>query len=146
MGIIVSNIMLRRRTDMLFGLGKVDITRLSVPVHVPIIFNLPGDGRDATRLDISPGVLCQDTSDDSSAIECGYQLGLKFRMAPSVRSILRAEARVEYVDGYLLNLFTVGIERRLFKDWPLVLGVDLSRTAGTLQADSRVMVRFGIRP
>lgn len=65
MGIIVSNIMLRRRTDMLFGLGEVDITRLSVPVHVPIIFNLPGDGRDATRLDISPGVLCQDTSDDS---------------------------------------------------------------------------------
>lgn len=67
-------------------------------------------------------------------------------MAPSVRSILRAEARVEYVDGYLLNLFTVGIERRLAKDWPLVLGVDLSRAAGTLQADSRVMVRFGIRP
>ena len=134
------------RTDMLFALGKVDITRLSVPVHVPFVFNLPEDGREATRLDISPGILCQDTSQDSSAIECGYQLGAKFRIAPSLRSILRAEARVEYVDGYLLNLFTVGFERRLFKGRPLALGVDLSRAAGAPQADNRVMVRFGIRP
>lgn len=115
-------------------------------MHVPIVFNQPIDGREATRLDISPGLLCQDTAQDSSAIECGYQFGLKFRMAPSPRFVFRAEARAEAVDGYWLNQFAIGIERRLFNDSPLAVGMDMTRTAGLAQPDNRIMVRFGFRP
>ena len=134
------------RTGILFALGHVDITRLSVPVHVPIIFGRPGDGRDATRLDISPGVLCQDTAQDSSAIECGYQMAFRFRTTPSHRIALIAEARMEAVRGYWLNQFTIGFQRRLLKERPLTLGADVSRAAAVGQADHRVMVRFGVRP
>ncbi len=127
--------------DMLFRLGRVDMTRLSVPVHVPILFGSPKDGREATRLDISPGLLCQDTAADSSALDCGYQLGFKFRLAPTVRSLLRAEARTEYVDGYLLNSLTVGFQRRFGSLDQLSWGMDASRMAGGNRDENRVMVR-----
>ena len=130
--------------DTLFRLGRVDITRLSVPVHVPILFDSPKDGREATRLDISPGLLCQDTAADSSALDCGYQLGFKFRLAPSVRSLLRAEARTEAVDGYLLNSLTVGYLRRFGSLDQMSWGMDASRMAGGNRDESRVVFRVGV--
>jgi hypothetical protein len=132
------------RSNMQYRLGKVDITRLSVPVHVPFVLDQPTDGREATRVDISPGLLCQDTAQDSSNLDCGYQLGFKFRLAPSIRSQLRAEARAEAVDGYLLRSFTIGFQRRFGAADQLAWGMDLSRQARAEQADNRVMVRLGM--
>jgi hypothetical protein len=132
------------RDDMLFRLGRVDITRLSVPVHLPIVFDRPQDGRDATRLDISPGLLCQDVAQDSSSLECGYQMGFQFRLAPAVRSLIRAEARAEAVDGYLMSSVTVGFQRRFGRSEQVAFGMDVSRNARAAQSDSRVMVRLGL--
>ncbi|MGN3975271.1 Ig-like domain-containing protein, partial [Tsuneonella sp. SYSU-LHT278] len=134
------------RSGILFDVGTVDITRLSLPVHLAHVFGQPADGRDATRLDVSPGVLCQDIAQDSSALTCGYQLGLGFRHAPSLNTILRGEARFESVGGYLLHRFTVGFERRIFGERPISVGLDLGRSAGGAQADNRVLVRFGLSP
>jgi hypothetical protein len=130
--------------DMLFRLGRVDITRLSVPVHLPITFGTPKDGRQATRLDISPGLLCRDTAQDSSALDCGYQLGFKFRIAPTVRSLIRAEARAEAVDGHLLNSLTLGFQRRFGPSERLSWTIDASRQARASQSDNRLMMRIGL--
>ena len=132
------------RSDILFGLGKVDVTRLSVPVHVPIAFRSPQDGREPTRLEFSPGLLCQDTAQDSSALDCGYQLTMKFSLAPTVRSMIQAEARTEAVDGYLLHSFTLGYQRRFGSYRQLSWGMDVARQARGQQADNRVMVRLGL--
>lgn len=131
-------------SDILFRLGQVDLTRLSVPVHIPIVLDRHFDGRDPTRLDISPGVLCQDTTAAGSALDCGYQIGFKFRLAPSIRSSIRAEGRAEAVDGYLLNSVTVGFQRWFGPSDQLAAGVDLSRQDRPGQADNRVMVRVGL--
>lgn len=132
------------RTSILFDVGRVDITRLSVPVHVPIVFDAPIDGREPTRLELSPGFVCQETAQDSTALDCGYQFGLKFRVAPSIRSLLRVEARAEAVDGLIMNTFSLGFQRRSGLLPQLVWGVDISRAEGAFQPDNRVLVRFGI--
>ncbi|HYC95654.1 MAG TPA: cadherin repeat domain-containing protein, partial [Sphingomicrobium sp.] len=131
------------RKNVPFRLGRVDITRLSVPVHIPITFRTPDDGREAARLEISPGLLCQDTAQHSSALDCGYELGLKFRISPELRSSLRAEARTEAVDGYILNSFSIGFQRRFGHADRLSWGVELGRHARAQQGDNRVMVRLG---
>ncbi|MFZ9395835.1 MAG: hypothetical protein ACO25F_07230, partial [Erythrobacter sp.] len=133
------------RDNMRFNIGKVDITRLSIPVHIPVVFDHPNDGREATQLDFRQGILCQDTRQDSSAVECGFQFGAKLRISPSQNSVMRADALVESVNGYLLNQFMIGFERRLLNDKPLALGIDLGRTKSQHQIDDRIMIRFGIK-
>ncbi len=133
------------RADIGFALGQVDISRLSVPVHVPLVFDHPLDGRNATRLDVSPGLVCQDTSADTSSSDCGYQLGLRFQIAPTLRSSLRGEARLEAIDGFMQNQFTVSYERRILPDKPLSIGLDLGGTTGP-RTDGRIMARLGIKP
>jgi hypothetical protein len=130
-------------SKVLFLVGKVDVTRLSVPVQIPIIFGHV-DRAEPTRLDISPGLLCQDTEQDSSSIDCGYQLGFKFRLAPSFRWRIQAQARREVVEGYASNLLSVGVMRHLGKRNEYALGLDAEREARAQQADNRLMMRFGV--
>jgi len=125
-------------------LGRVDVTRLSVPVHIPVLFGTPRDGIKQTRLEFSPGLLCQDTSADSSNISCGYQLGLKLRAYPSLYSIVQAEARREVVDGYANNLFTIGFERRFGSKRQLAVGMGLERSEGLDQPDNRAILRLSV--
>jgi hypothetical protein len=126
-----------------FRVGKVDVTRFSVPVHIPLIFGDP-DKAEPTRLEVSPGLLCQDTEQDSSSMDCGYQLGFKFRLAPSQRWRAQAQARREVVDGYASNLLSVGVVQHIGKQYEYALGVDVEREASAHQADNRVMIRFGL--
>jgi hypothetical protein len=126
-----------------FRVGKVDVTRLSVPVHIPVLFGGP-DKAEPTQLDVSPGLLCQDTEQDSSSIDCGYQLGFKFRLAPSKRWRMQAQARREVVDGYTSTFLSVGVVQHIGKQNEYALGVGVEREARAHQADNRVMIRFGL--
>jgi len=131
-------------SNMLIRLGSVDITRLSVPIHVPIVFGSKGNGKEPTRLELSPGLLCQDTTQDSSAFDCGYQFGFKFQMAPSSRSRLRAQAHYELVDGYAASRFALGLERRFGSANGLAFGINLERQKSASRQDNRFMLHFGV--
>ena len=50
------------------------------------------------------------------------------------------------MDGYLLNSFTIGFERRFGTADRISLGVDATREARSEQADNRIMARLNIRP
>ena len=132
-----------RAAGVMFPLGSVDITRLSVPVHVPVIFGRNRLGRPLARVEFSPGLLCQDTIQDSSSLSCGYQLGLKAQISPSERGRLQAAALHEYVDGYISTRFAISFERRFFKD-RLALGMGGESEIRMGRQNNGVFVRLGL--
>jgi hypothetical protein len=133
------------RSDIAFPVGTVDITRLSIPVHIPILFGEGRDDENGTRLDISPGMLCEDSSADSSSLHCGYQLGLKFRMSPTGRTGIHGEARQELVDGQALRLLSLGFMRMFGPADRYAVAVDAERRAGPRGRDDRLMLHIGRR-
>jgi hypothetical protein len=134
-----------RRSGISFAVGTVDITRLSVPVHIPITLSGGHDGEDGARLDFSPGMLCEDISADSSSLHCGYQVGLKFRMSPTWRTGIHGEARQEVVDGYAMRLLSLGFMRMFGPAERYSVAVDAERRARSRQSDDRLMLRIGLR-
>ena len=103
-----------KRSGIVFDVGTVDVTRLSVPVTAPI--TLAGSSEEygsLTRLLVSPGLLCEDNAVDSSAMRCGYQLGAKFvANDDSGRNRFYADYRWENVAGMQRSLIGLGYAYR----------------------------------
>jgi len=103
-----------KRLGIVFDVGTVDVTRLSVPVTAPI--TLAGSSEEygsLTRLLVSPGLLCEDNAVDSSAMRCGYQLGAKFvANDDSGRNRFYADYRWENVAGMQRSLIGLGYAYR----------------------------------
>ncbi len=77
-GSLAANYLGENRAGISFDLGKIDVTRLSLPVTAEITLAESSQEFGATTsLLLSYGLLCEDLAAGSSAIECGYQLSAK---------------------------------------------------------------------
>lgn len=126
------------RSGIAFGVGSVDATRLSVPVHLPLLGRKTGNAKsESTQLSFSPGLLCEDTSADTSRLVCGYQLGGRYRQTLSANDRLTFDVKHEKVEGNQRNLFALGFSH-LFG--PLELGVALNQEMSRYAADTRALL------
>lgn len=126
------------RSGIAFGVGSVDATRLSVPVHLPLLGRKTSDAKsESTQLSFSPGLLCEDTSADTSRLVCGYQLGGRYRQTLSANDRLTFDVKHEKVEGNQRNLFALGLSH-LFG--PLELGVALNQEMSRYAADTRALL------
>lgn len=123
----------------------MDATRLSIPVHVPLLGGKSAKANSETaQLSFSPGLLCEDTSAASSSLTCGYQLGARYRQALGQQNRLSFDIRHEKVEGIERNVFALGLSH-LFG--PLELGVALNRDMSSFAQDTRALltIRFAGR-
>ena len=126
------------RSGIAFGVGSVDATRLSVPVHFPLLGRKTSNSKtEGTQLSFSPGLLCEDTSADTSRLICGYQLGGRYRQTLSANDRLTFDVKHEKVEGNQRNLFALGFSH-LFG--PLELGVALNQEMSRYAADTRALL------
>ena len=94
---------------------------------------------------MSSGLLCEDTTADSSSLDCGYQVGAKLAIAASGRSRLVAEMRHEDVNGYLMNLLSAEYMARFGPGDLLGLGLGVQHAASpAATADNRVQIRLTV--
>ncbi|RJT24414.1 cadherin repeat domain-containing protein [Chakrabartia godavariana] len=134
------------RSDIAFAVGNVDTTRISVPVTGQ--FLLSGNdtlGGGQTKLLLSPGLLCEDASVESSSLVCGYQFGAKVntRLATSGNAYL--DYKFESVNGQRRNMFGLGYARRFGSSQALEVALDLNHgTVAADRADSRAMIRLRV--
>ena len=103
------------------------------------------DGR-AFRIDLSPGLLCEDTSALGSAFECGYQLAGKLSFSADAYSKFTAEIRHEKVNGYTMNLFSAGYVRRFGPRDALNLGIGLQRRGNVQGNHNRLELQLTVAP
>ena len=132
------------RDGIAFPLGSVDTTRLSVPVKFQYAFwdSEAIDGK-STRLFVSPGLLCEDHSIDSSALECGYQLGMKVETRATDRNFLYLDYRFESVDDMRRNLFGAGVSHRFGSERQIEMSLEGNRaTVWGGEEDYRSMLRL----
>ena len=140
------------RTDMAFAVGTVDVTRISVPISAP--FQLTGgsgaeeanDGL-STRLLLSPGLLCEDNSIDTSSLRCGYQLGARFTGTKGVRSRFYVDYHWESVAGLRRSLVGMGYAYRFGRKNGLELAFEVNRGVGgttIINRDNRAMLNLRV--
>jgi len=124
-----ANYMGEKRTNIDLAVGTVDVTRISLPVTAPVV--LSGSSEEYgefSRLLLSPGVICEDNSADSSSMRCGYQAGAKLIVKDdSGRNHFYADYRWENVSGIQRSLFGVGYAYRFGRRNELELAIDLNR-------------------
>ena len=133
------------RSGIAFAVGAVDVTRISVPVSAPI--NLTGSENFgmATRLLLSPGLLCEDNDVGSSTLRCGYQLGAKFIANDNGRNRFYADYRWESVASMRRSLIGVGYAYRFGGRDGLELAVELNRgLTGLTEQDSRALLSLRV--
>ena len=137
------------RQGIAFAVGTVDVTRISVPVNAPIALTGDQDGSGLnSRLVLSPGLLCEDNDIDSSALQCGYQIGAKFLATDAEsRSRLYADYHWESVSGLRRSLVALGYALRFGKKDALELGFELNRgLTGFAGNDNRAMLSVRFAP
>jgi len=130
------------RSGIALAVGSVDVTRISIPVTAPIM--LSGSARDlgaSTRLVLGPGLLCEDSSADSSSLRCGYQLAAKLMASDGARSRIYADYHWESVAGMERSLIGLGYGYRFGKDDGLELALELDRgLTGQSGQDNRALL------
>ena len=124
------------RSGIEFDVGMVDVTRISVPVTVPItLAGSAEEERALTRLLLSPGVLCEDNAVDSSSMRCGYQVGAKLVVNDDRgRKRFYADYRWESVDGKHRTLAGVGYNYRFGDQDRLELGFEANIGVGEMSS------------
>jgi len=129
------------RSGIAFGVGTVDVTRISVPVTATInLTGAEGFGM-LSRLLLSPGLLCEDNNIDSSALNCGYQLDAKFVANDNDKGSLYADYRWESVGATRRSLFGLGYSYRFGPQNGLELSFEANRgVTGTMGQDNRAML------
>ena len=115
------------RSDIDFEVGRVDVTRLSIPVSIPFELK-PADyeGGDQVRLEISPGLLCEDISAHGSSLDCGYQAGIKLVFINGSRSYGYVDGSYERADDLERKTFSAGWARRFGPRRALEAGVSVN--------------------
>jgi hypothetical protein len=125
--------------------GGVNATRLSVPVHVPLVLkNDAAIGGGTARLALSPGLLCEDTSAGDSSLSCGYQLGARLQYVPRQRDRLNLDLHHEVVNGTRRDSGSVGFAHRLGATSGAELDVALNQDLGGAMRDTRVYIQLRV--
>ena len=133
------------RSGIDFRVGTVDVTRISVPVTAPI--NLGGaEGFGfVSRLLLSPGLLCEDNNVDSSALNCGYQLGAKLVANDNDKGSFYADYRWESVGSLRRSLLALGYAYRFGRKNDLELAIEANRgVTGMMGQDNRAMLSLRV--
>ena len=141
--VLKSGTRLAQRSGIAFAVGSVDTTRLSVPVTGQFVLSdtQANDGR-VTKLLLSPGLLCEDTSVDASAMDCGYQLSAKLNSRLSDRGAAYFDYKFESVSGVRRNLFGIGYARQFGAQNAFEVAFDVNHGVSEMTAsDNRAMVR-----
>ena len=117
------------RSGLVFAVGTVDVTRISIPVTAPITLSGGEEGFGSwSRLLLSPGLLCEDNDVDSSTLLCGYQLGAKLAANDSSgRNRFYVDYHWERVNGMKRSLIGLGYAYRFGKDSGFELAFDVNR-------------------
>ena len=133
------------RSGIAFGVGTVDVTRISVPLTAPInLTGAEGSGM-ASRLLLSSGLLCEDNNVYSSSLNCGYQLGAKFVANDNDKSSLYVDYRWERVGTTRRSLLGMGYSYRFGPQNGLELSLEANRgVIGAMGQDSRAMLSLRV--
>jgi hypothetical protein len=132
------------KNNIPFHVGRVDATRFSLPIRAPFILTQATSSREATRLVISPGLLCQDIDSETTRLTCGYQLGGRLTGAISDRDRAYLDFRYENVDGVERQMLAVGFRHRLRTVVPLEVSLGLEQQLAGGAPDGRVMMRLNL--
>ncbi|MGB2220333.1 MAG: cadherin repeat domain-containing protein, partial [Henriciella sp.] len=128
------------RSDIDFQVGRVDVTRLSIPVSIPFVLKRPEyEGGDQVRLELSPGLLCEDMSAYGSTLECGYQAGAKLLIIDGPSSYGYIDGSYERADDIERSTFAIGWARRFGPRKALEAGLSLNGGAVDGRSDARMM-------
>lgn len=133
-----------KRAGIAFAVGSVDTTRLSVPVTGQLVLSdtQETDGR-VTKLLLSPGLLCEDSSVDASSMDCGYQLGAKLNSSLSDRGAAYIDYKFESVSGLRRNLIGIGYAHQFGPRNALQVAFDVNHGVSEMAgSDNRAMVRL----
>jgi hypothetical protein len=134
-----------QRSDIGFFVGNVDVTRVSVPVHLPIDFLKPAfEGGNATRMEISPGMLCEDNSVDSSSIACGFQADAKLLVTRGGRTNIYFDASFETVGGVQRYMGGTGFGYRFGRKNAIELGVALNAGTAGIRQEARGILQLKV--
>lgn len=129
------------RTNIAFGVGSVDVTRISVPVTAPITLSGSRKLGSWSRLLLSSGLLCEDNGVQSSNLRCGYQLGTKLIANNGDHSRIYAGYQWESVASLRRSLFGLGYAYRFGGRTGLELAIDVNHGAtGLTRQDNRAML------
>lgn len=130
---------------VLFAVGEVDMTRLSVPVSGE--FRIWGDDQEGwnSTLRLSPGLLCEDSSADSSSLICGYQFGGRLTAKRSGSGAAYLDYRIEAVDDRTRNLIGIGYADTFGPRRNIEWAFDVSGGMSDDRADSRAMFHLRAR-
>ena len=133
------------RSGIDFRVGTVDVTRISVPVTAPIhLTGAEGFGT-VTRLLLSPGLLCEDNNADSSALNCGYQLGAKLVASDSAKGRFYADYRWESVGTLRRSMLGLGYAYRFGPQNGLEVAIEANRgITGMIGQDNRAMLTLRV--
>ena len=133
------------RSDIAFRVGTVDVTRISVPVTAPIHLTGSEGFGTVTRLLLSPGLLCEDNNADSSALNCGYQLGAKLVASDSAKGRFYADYRWESVGALRRSLLGLGYAYRFGPKNGLEVALEANRgITGMMGQDNRAMLTLRV--
>ena len=137
-----------RADDLPLDLDSVDMTRLSVPVNVRYALRHGGSLDDnSTDILLTPGLLCEDHNLDSSALDCGYQLGAKVQTQAIKFGTAYIDYRYETVDDMERNLIGAGVSYRFGSSRDVELSLEGNRaTALGGDDDYRTMIRLRLTP
>lgn len=134
-----------QRQGIGFYVGNVDVTRLSIPVHVPFDLQVPAyKGGYSARVEFSPGLLCEDNSVDASALSCGFKADAKLSMTHGNRSRLYLDASYETVNGIERYLGGLGFGYRFGPKRALELGFNLDAGAAGTRQEARAQLQVRV--
>lgn len=130
---------------VLLAVGDVDMTRLSVPVsgEFRIWRDNPAGWNSTLRL--SPGLLCEDSSADSSSLTCGYQFGGRLTAKRSGSGAAYLDYRIEAVDDRTRNLIGIGYADTFGPRRNIEWAFDVSGGMSDDRPDSRAMFHLRTR-
>ncbi|MFM5913991.1 MAG: SdrD B-like domain-containing protein, partial [Chakrabartia godavariana] len=132
-----------QRSGIGFFVGNVDVTRLSVPVHLPIDFQKSAyEGGNSARLEISPGLLCEDNSAENSALSCGFRADAKLAVTRGTRTQAYLGATFETVGGMQRYLGGLGFGYRFGPSEAFELGTNLDVGTTGLRQEARAMIQL----
>lgn len=101
------------RSGIALAVGKVDVTRVNIPVHIPFDlkrFDRPYGSK--TRFEVSPGLLCEDNAVYTSGLQCGFKADAKFVTSKSDRSRTYVDLTYERVRQMERKAIGLGYARR----------------------------------
>ena len=134
-----------QRSGIGFYVGNVDVTRLSVPLHLPIDLQTSTlESGNKTRLVLSSGLLCEDNSVDASALSCGFKGDAKLTLARGSRSHAYFDASYETVGGTQRYLGGLGAGYRFGPKNALEIGVAFNAGTTGIRQEARGLLQLKV--